>query len=280
MTHSSEMNAPPSVAPTRIVLADDEPLGRKRLLDLLATTPDVDVVAVATNGREAIEAVLSHAPDVVLLDVHMPDVSGIEVVRSVGISRMPPTVFITAYDRHAIEAFELAAVDYLLKPFDDDRFRAALERARDAALLRRIGPAREALARLIDAGGAEAPNDPEPAPHAGYLQRIAVEVRGQHRFLPVAQVEHITADGPYAHIHTVDGRHVIRERMSTLEQQLDPAVFLRIHRSIIVRLELVDALSVSGGGDYSVRLRDGTRLKVARGKREELVRRLKGTQSL
>jgi len=214
MTHSSEMNAPPSVAPTRIVLADDEPLGRKRLLDLLATTPDVDVVAVATNGREAIEAVLSHAP--VLC----------------------------------------------------------------AALLRRIGPAREALARLIDAGGAEAPNDPEPAPHAGYLQRIAVEVRGQHRFLPVAQVEHITADGPYAHIHTVDGRHVIRERMSTLEQQLDPAVFLRIHRSIIVRLELVDALSVSGGGDYSVRLRDGTRLKVARGKREELVRRLKGTQSL
>ncbi len=214
--------------------------------------------------------------NIVLLDVQLPDFSGIEVVRNVGPDSMPPTVFVTAYDRHAIEAFELAAVDYLLKPFDDERFTQALERARDEILLRRVRPRRGGLGRLVGIAAASPAPDATASGGERYLERITVDVRTQRRFIPVDHIEYITSDGPYARIH-VDGQtHLIRERMSRLERRLDPARFHRIHRSAIVRLDLVDSMRIGQGGDYSVQLRDGTRLKVSRAKRDELVQRLKG----
>jgi len=262
MTDSS--TAVSGAALLRVLVVDDERLGRKRLLDLLDREAGTVVVGAAENGREAVELIRSERPDLVLLDVQMPDISGLDVVREVGAAAMPITVFVTAYDQHALQAFELAALDYLLKPFDDERFAASLARAREAVRLRGLGELGPDLSPLL-AGGVEAP---------GYPERITVEVRGQRRFVPVAEIDYVTADGPYAVLHTGGRRYVVREQMSALEAQLDPALFFRIHRSAIVRLARVEMMVVGSGGDYTVRLHGGTELRVARGRRDQLVRRM------
>ena len=163
---------------------------------------------------------------------------------------MPLVIFTTAYDQFAAKAFELAAVDYLVKPFDDERFVEALRRARKAFEHRDEQPARK------------------------YIEKIPVELRGQMRVVPVAMVDAITASGPYAELHVGERTFAIRERMQTLEEQLDPAIFFRIHRSAIVRLDRIDTLRRASGGDYAVRLKDGKELSVSRSRREELERRL------
>ena len=253
-------------APLRVVVVDDEPLARQRVLDLLAAEPDAQVVATAGTGRTAVAAVREHAPDVVFLDVQMPGLSGLDVAREVGAEAMPATVFVTAYDRHALAAFEVAAVDYLLKPFDDDRFRQALGRAREAVRLRAVDALRGRLAALLGA---------EPAADApAYLERIAVEARGQVRLVPVEAVDYVSSDGPYAEVHAGGEVHVVRETMRALEGRLDPAAFFRIHRSTIVRIDRVEALLTAPGGDYAVRLQDGTRLSLSRGRRDAFARRL------
>ncbi len=252
----------------RVLVVDDEPLGRERLLDLLAAESDIDVVATAGSGREAIAAINASRPDVVFLDVQMPGLTGLDVVREIGPGAMPVTVFVTAYDRHALDAFELAALDYLLKPFEDDRFRQALARAREAVRLREVDAMRGRLLSLL--GGGEAPG-PASEP---YLERIAVEMRGQVRVVPVDRIDYIEADGPYAVLHAAGERLAIRERMQTLEDRLDPSRFVRVHRSAIVQLDRVEAILVAAGGDYAARLRDGTRVKVARGRRDALAERL------
>jgi two-component system LytT family response regulator len=196
---------------------------------------------------------------------------------------MPATIFVTAYDQFALQAFDVAAVDYLLKPYDDERFEQALRRARKQAELSEVGRLAGRLRALL--GDAAVPASAEtpaaagaaasPAPPASpYTERIAVEMRGQVRVVPVAQIEYITASGPYAELHTAERGYVIRERMQALEEQLDPARFLRIHRSIIVRLDTIETLLRGGGGDYAVRLKNGVKLKVARTRVEELERRM------
>lgn len=248
----------------RVLVVDDEPLARQRVRDLLRLEPDVALVGEAGSGPEAVEAIRTLRPDVVFLDVQMPDMNGLEVARTVGPEAMPVTVFVTAYDRHALDAFEVAALDYLLKPFDDERFRQALARAREAVRLREAGLLRERLAALLGAV-------PPPKP---YAERLAVEMRGQVRLVPVDAVDYIAADGPYAEVHAGGETFLLREQMQTLEARLDPSRFARIHRSTIVRLDRIDALLVGAGGDYGVRLRDGTRLRVSRSRWDELRRRL------
>ena len=263
-------------SPLRILLVDDEPLARQRLRDLLAAEPDAEVVAEASGGREAVAAVREHRPDLVFLDVQMPGQSGLDVVREIGPEAMPATVFVTAYDHHALEAFSVHALDYLLKPFEDDRFRQALARARDRVRLREVDALRDRLVRLL--GGPPPPEaaareaSPEAPPR--YLERIAVEMRGQIRVVPVDAVDFIRADGAYAEIHAGEAVHVVRERMQALEEKLDPRAFARIHRSTIVRLDRVEALLTAAGGDYAVRLRDGRRLRVSRSRRDALARQL------
>lgn len=229
----------------RVLVVDDEPLARQRLRDLLEKEPDVEIAGEAASGPEAVESIRKERPDLVFLDVQMPGLSGIEVASEVGADAMPATIFVTAFDEYAVRAFELAAVDYLVKPFDDERFEQAFRRAR-----RRV--------------------EPEPR----YLDRIAVDTRGQTRVIPVAKIDYITASGAYAELHVGDATFAVRERMQALEERLDPRRFARIHRSTIVRLDLVDALLRAGGGDYAVRLRNGVELAVSRGKREELERKL------
>ena len=202
-------------------------------------------------------------PDLVFLDVQMPGRNGLQVVEAVGAQQMPVTIFVTAYDQFALQAFEVAALDYLLKPFDDERFAQAMQRARRSIELHE---SEKLTGRLLDF--LRRPEKPQ------FLERIPVESRGQVRIVPVRSVDYITASGPYAELHVADKTFAVRERMQTLEEQLDPAVFFRIHRSAIVRLDRIDAVLHRPGGDYAVRLRDGTQLDLSRARREELERRL------
>ena len=255
-----------------VLIVDDERAARQRLEELLAREPHTEVVGTARNGREAVEALARLEPDLVLLDVQMPGLSGIEVVREVGPANMPVVVFVTAYDQHAISAFELAAVDYLLKPYADERFAQALERARDKVRLRRVDALRDHLRLLLDHSAASPPTTEAASPR--YLERIAVETRGQIRVVPVERIDFITADGSYVDLHVGEDTFLIREQMQVLEERLDPGRFYRIHRSTIVQLDRVERLLYNSGGDYAVRLRDGRNLRVSRGRYTELQQRL------
>ncbi len=262
--------------PIRVLVVDDEPLARQRIDELVRLQADVEVVGAAANGRDAIDAIRGLAPDLVFLDVGMPGLTGIEVIREVGAELMPATIFVTADDQHALEAFELAALDYLVKPFDDERFEQAFMRARHILELEEVSELRSRLLAVLQSS---------PAPDGGssqtaasdqveYLERIAVEGRGKVNIVLVADIDYILASGPYAELHVGAKKHLIRESMQVLEEKLDPAEFIRIHRSIIVRLSHIETLHKAGGGDYEVQLKGGIRLGVSRSRREALERKL------
>lgn len=262
----------------RVLVADDEPLARQRLLDLLAPLPDVEVAGTAGSGREALallEAQLQAGQpvDVAFLDVQMPGLTGLDVARAVGPERMPVTIFVTAYDQHALAAFELAALDYLLKPFEDARFHETLERARRLVRLQQVDELRGRLLTLL-----QQPQPARPPAQAApaYLERITVEMRGQVRIVPVDRIDYFSADGAYVELHAGEDTYLLRERLQTLEERLDPQRFMRVHRSTIVQLDRVEALMVAAGGDYAVRLKGGRRLRVSRSRRDALVERLRG----
>lgn len=275
--------------PLRVLVADDEALARQRLEDLLRKESRVEIVGTAENGDAAVQAIRKLKPDLVFLDVQMPGRTGFDVVRDIGAERMPPTIFVTAYDQFALQAFNVAAVDYLVKPFDDERFEQAFRRARHMIELKEVGRLTEQLRALLqsearaaatgDGGtlteppekaGVHRPAPAAPSSGSRYLERIAVEMRGQVRVVPVDTIEYITASGPYAEIHVGEKTYIIRERMQTLEERLDPARFFRIHRSVIVRLDRIDTLLREPGGDYAVQLKNGARLSVSRNRVEPL----------
>ncbi len=259
--------------PIRTLIVDDEPLARERLHELLDDRSDAMIVGEAEDGLEAADAIRNMDPDLIFLDVQMPGLSGIDVIEEVGREEMPVTVFVTAYDQYAIKAFDLAAVDYLLKPFDDERFEEAFERARTRIVDQDADAISRRLLRMLQE---KDPSllDEEKASDESYLERIAVQGRGKARIVSVDDITHITADGSYAELHTPDGTHVIRERMKALSSRLDPSEFVRVHRSAIVRLDEVEMILRSGGGNYAVRLEDGTTVSVSRGRIEEVQDRL------
>ncbi|HUF18175.1 MAG TPA: LytTR family DNA-binding domain-containing protein [Thermoanaerobaculia bacterium] len=259
--------------PLRVLIVDDELLARQRLEDLLAREENVEIVGMIDNGRDAVNAIQSHNPDLIFLDIQMPGLTGLEVAKHVGVDRMPTTIFVTAFDHHAIKAFDLAAIDYLVKPFDDERFATAFRRARKLIELEEVERMTRRLVTLLqgsEAAGAQA--SPSPAP--SWLERISVETRGQLRVVPVEKIDYITASGPYAELHVADRTHAVRERMQTLEERLDPDRFFRIHRSAIVRLDTIEAILRGPGGDYAVRLKNGTELSLSRARREELEQKM------
>ena len=273
--------------PVRVLIVDDEPLARRRVAELLRDESNVEVVGQASSGAEAIAAIRTAAPDVVFLDVQMPDGTGLDVVREIGAEAMPVTVFVTAYDQYALRAFDAAAIDYLVKPFDDERFEQAFRRARRAvelgAVSRLSGQLIAALQVVQSGAGGSSPatgdvGDRAAAPlapaNAPYLERFAVETRGQVRVVPVSKVLYITASGPYAEIHTAERTHLIREQMQVLEERLDPDKFFRVHRSAIVRFELIEGLTRNASGDYTVQLKGGLTLKVSRSRSEALEQRM------
>ena len=282
---ADEQRAAP--APLRVLVVDDERPARLRLEDLLRRQPGVKIAGTARNGALAVEAIRTLHPDLVFLDVQMPVMSGLDVVREVGIDSMPATIFVTAFDRYALQAFDVAAIDYLVKPFTDERFEQAFQRARRKLTLEGIERQRRQLLAALSSLDPSAPSGtassatptmPSPqesataASNTTYLERIAVEMHGKVRVVPVASIDYIVASGPYAELYVADKRYTIRERMKVLEERLDPLVFLRVHRSVIVRLELVEMLHRTPSGDYQLQLRGGVRLPVSRSRHEALER--------
>jgi two-component system LytT family response regulator len=261
--------APPGLS---ILVVDDEPLNRLRLQDLLQRETGIASVRTANDGIAAIDAIRADRPDLVFLDVQMPGKTGLDVVRTIGPGEMPATIFVTAYDTYAVDAFAVAAVDYLVKPFDDERFEEAFRRARKAIAANDMSRLRERLLAVLQHGDSPHVPSDAPAPTSAYLERFAVEVRGVVRPVLARHVDYITAAGPYAELHVAGRTSVIRETMQSLEDKLDPKQFMRVHRSIIVRLDLVEALEREAGGDGVLVLKGGNRLRVSRTRREAVER--------
>jgi len=258
--------------PLRVVVVDDEPLARTGMRDLLARDPELEVVAQCADGREAVRAIGALRPDLVLLDVQMPEMDGFEVLREIGAERMPLVVFVTAYDRFALRAFDVAAVDYLLKPFDDERFQRAVDRAKHAVRNAEVGELGRRLAGLLERGGAE----PPPEAPATYASRLMVKNTGRTVFVRVEEVDWIEADDYYAKLHVGEKTHLLRESMGSLESRLDPLRFFRVHRSAIVNLDRVREVQFLFRGEHVVILHDGTRLKLTRSRLEKLEATLAG----
>lgn len=252
----------------RVLVVEDEPLGAARLSDLLAEQQSVELLEVAEDFDDAVSAIRDQKPDLVFLDIQIPTGNGLDVVREVGPDQMPATIFVTAYDEYATEAFRVAAIDYLLKPFSDQRFEQAFRRAKRQIELMDLEAMRDKLSSLVGAEGAA------PSPGPSFLDRIAVQSRGQMRVIPVEEIDFIAASGVYAELHVGDEKHLMRESLQVLEEELSPHDFFRIHRSTIVRVDRIKLLRRGEGGSYAVELKDGRRLRVGRARRVELEARL------
>ena len=259
-----------------VVIADDEPLARKRLSRLLSDDGRAKVVAECSGGKEAVEAIRTHAPDVVFLDVQMPDLTGFQVVEEIGADAMPTTVFVTAYDQYAMRAFDVHAVDYLLKPYEESRFHLALGRARERHASRANALDATAESERLRAAVREAllgAMRGELQPQAP-LHQLAVRVNGAQRVLPISEVDWFEAEGNYVRVHVGKESHLLRQPISRLERELDPRRFARVHRSFLVNVTRVVEVQPWFGGDAVLVLRDGTKVRLSRTYREQFQARL------
>ncbi len=264
----------------RVLIVDDEPLAREGIRLLLESAADIEIAGEATDGPEAVAAIESLRPDLIFLDVQMPGMTGIEVLEQLDGGRIPEVIFVTAYDQYALRAFEHHALDYLLKPFDDDRFHDALAEARKRIRERgadRLGQRLLALLAEYRGGGKLPAAAAERASKEAspFARRLAVRSSGRIYFLRTEEIDWIEAADYYVKLHVGSKSHLMRESMNKLEKQLDPEMFLRVHRSSIVNLDRVKELHAGGGSDHAVVLQDGTRLKLSRSRRERLNRMLK-----
>jgi two-component system, LytTR family, response regulator len=251
----------------RALVVDDEPLARRTIIDLLRADPDVEVVGECGCGAEAVASIRRQPPDLLFLDIQMPGMGGFDVLSKVEHERIPAIVFVTAFDEYALRAFEVHALDYLLKPFTDERFREALARAKSHVELKEVNRLSKSLRALLnDRAGAEAP----AAKRKSFLTRFMIRLGGRVVFVNPSDVDWIEADNYYAKLHVAGRSHLLRVSMNELEERLDPRTFLRIHRSSIINLDRVKELHQNPSGEYVVLLRDGTELKLSRARRERL----------
>ena len=248
----------------RALVVDDEPLARDAVRLALEREPDVTVVAECGDGAAAVHAIQAHEPDLVFLDVQMPGLDGFDVIGQIGVDRMPGVVFVTAYDAYALRAFEVHALDYVLKPFDDTRFADVLAHARRRLAETQDGATARALAALL--------RDDPARGAAGYARRVLVEDDERLRFLPVETIDYLEADGNYVRIHAGAEAHRIRATLAGLVDRLDPRQFIRIHRSTVVNVNRIREVQPWFGGDYVALLGDGRKLKVSRRYRDGLLR--------
>lgn len=256
-----------------ILIVDDEPLARRTVRDALDAEEGVRIVAECCTGEEAVEAIREHGPDVVFLDIQMPGLGGFEVLERLG-DTAPEIVFVTAHDEHALRAFDVHAVDYLLKPFSDGRFRETMRRARErtaASPWQRAGRLRRLLRRLALT---DAPDDRGSAegPWGLYARRFTVRDDDRIRFVRIEDVDWFEADGNYVVLHVGERSHRVRTTLTGVEAQLDPSGFVRVHRSAIVNLDAVREVQPWFGGDYVAVMKTGDHVKVSRTYRESLLR--------
>jgi two-component system LytT family response regulator len=244
---------------TRVLIADDEAPARRIVRSCLARRDDVEVVGEAENGLEVVDAVRSLEPEIVVLDVQMPGMTGFEAIEAIGVETMPAVIFATAYDEFALQAFDVHAVDYLLKPFTRQRFDLAFDRA-----VERLGSGEgesDRIARLLAS-----------LPHAAsHLERIVVRRGERLFFVATGDVLHLTAEGNYVRLHTADGSHLVRGTLVDLEKRLDPKRFARIHRSGIVNIDAVKEVRAHFHGDYIVVLQSGETVRLSRRYQERLL---------
>lgn len=240
------------MAKIRTVIVDDEPLARRGIRSQLSEENDFEIVSECRNGLEAVAVIEEQVPDLVFLDVQMPELDGFGVLEAVGVERMPAVIFVTAYDKYAVRAFDVHALDYLLKPFDVERFTRALQRARAQIERKSIHDLSHRLQGLLD--------DLKASPQK-YAERLVIKSGGRILFLTVAEIDWIEAADNYVRLHSGRDEHLLRETMSGLEKRLDPELFLRIHRSRIVNIQRVKELQPLFRGEYEVMLQDGTRLE-------------------
>ena len=252
--------------PIRAVLVDDEPLALRKLRRLLAAERDVVVVAECTDGRSAASEIERHAPDLVFLDIQIPELDGFQVIEALPADRLPVIIFVTAYDEHALRAFDVHALDYLMKPVARDRFREALDRARERVLQRRVAGVIDPrlLALHADRAAAGAPAHDRAQERPRYLARIAVKSDGRAFFLRTEEVDWIEAADNYVRLHVGTTSYLLRESLRALEAKLDPRLFLRVHRSAIVNVDAIRELQPWFHGDHVVILRSGARLTCSR----------------
>lgn len=254
----------------RALIVDDEPLARRTIRELLRDDPEVNVVGECGGGREAVESIRGQPPDLLFLDIQMPGMDGFDVLSHIELERIPAIIFVTAYDAYALKAFEVHALDYLLKPFTDDRFREALSRAKSQVELREVRGLADSLRAFLRG---RAPAAPETK---GFMTRFMVKAGGRVTFVRACEVDWIEADNYYIKLHVGGRSHLLRLSMKELEDSLDPKSFWRIHRSAIINLERVKELRQMPGGEYVAVLKDGTELKLSRRSRERLQELLTG----
>jgi len=243
----------------KVYIVEDEPLARDKIMALLKKDPQVDVVGSATNGKQAIEGIKEQRPDLLYLDVQIPGADGFQVLNSLPPGPIPLVIFVTAYDQYALRAFEVYALDYLLKPFDRQRFTQSLERAKTLIRKERDNNVNEGLLNLLR----ELKEKPK------YLTRIPIKSDGRVFFVKSDEIDWIGAEGNYISLHVGKESHLLRETISSIETQFDPRKFLRIHRSTIVNIDRVQELQPWFHGEYRVLLRDGTQLVLSRSYREK-----------
>jgi two-component system LytT family response regulator len=273
----------------RVVIADDEPLARERLVLLVKRAAPSAEIIEATNGEEALALLSNTVPDVLFLDVQMPTLDGFEVLSALEPSRRPNTVFVTAFDAYALRAFEVSAVDYLLKPFDDERFMAMWQRVSERSAMKAVVQESERFAGLLAQLRRDQPHvqplaqqqastrpSVSDAGSKRFTDRVLIRNDGRSFMVRMADVQWIESAGNYVVLHVGKDKHQLRETLTNLEHRLDPSLFVRIHRRVIVSVDAMRELQAWFGGDQIMILKDGTRLRVSRNFREHVADRLSG----
>ena len=245
----------------KTLIVDDEPLAREKLKRLLRDESDVEIIGECGNGKEALSAIKKLSPDLVFLDIQMPEMNGFDVLKSIGTSRLPVVIFATAYDQYALQAFDVHALDYLLKPFNRERFHRSVTRARE--LINSHDP--DNLDKRLRALLADLKTEKK------YLERLVIKSVGRVFFIKINEIDWIEAAGNYVKLHVGRESHMLRETMNGLEAKLDPEKFLRIHRSTLVNIDRIKELHPLFSGDYTVMLQNGAELTLSRSYRDRLL---------
>jgi two-component system LytT family response regulator len=254
-----------SPEPIHVLVADDETPARQRLIDLLAKDTQIASVAEAADGEAAVESIEKKRPDLVFLDVQMPELDGLGVIDAIGAAQMPLTVFVTAYDQHAIRAFEANVLDYLLKPFSDERFEATMTRVKARLFERNYGEFAQRILKMVAAA---------PAGAERRLDRLVVKSAGSTRFIRAIDIDWIEAAGVYVTLHVGGKELLYRAALNDLAERLDPRRFVRVHRSAVVNIESVVQLEPMSHGEFEAVLKNGSRTRVSRTYRAQLEKRL------
>jgi two-component system LytT family response regulator len=245
----------------RVAIVDDEPLARRRIRNLLMEAADIEVITECANGKDAIESLDASPPDLLFLDIQMPEIDGFDVLQAIGRGRVPAVVFVTAYDQFALRAFEAHALDYLLKPFDDERFGVAVQRARERIRQQQGGDLDRRLQALLEHVRSD----------HGYLRRLVVPSGHRSIFIRTEHIDWIEADRNSVRLHVGGKAYLLRENLTHIASALDPAMFCRIHRSTVVNIDRIQSVESLFHGEYVVVLHDGTKLTSGRSYRRSLL---------